>query len=66
MELRCLNTKGKYGKESNTEIKQSIISKSVMISIFVEFIDQIIDYLIYCASLTHVQRLVFWHQSSYH
>ena len=39
---RCLNTKGKYGKVTNTEIKWSIISKSVMIVIFVEFIDQLI------------------------
>ena len=37
-ELRCLNTKGKQGKVTNTEIKWSIISKSVII-IFVEFID---------------------------
>ena len=43
-ELRCPNTKGKYGKVTNTEIKWSIISKSVMIIIFVEFIDQLIDY----------------------
>ena len=41
--FRCLNTKGKYGKVTNTEIKWSIISKSVMIIIFVEFIDQLID-----------------------
>ena len=39
-ELRCLNTKGKYGKVRDTEIKWSIISKSVNIIIFVEFIDQ--------------------------
>ena len=32
---------GKYGKVPNTEI-----SKSVMMVIFVEFIDQFIDYLI--------------------
>ena len=51
-ELRCLNTKGKYSKVTNTEIKWSIISKSVMIIIFVEFIDQLIDYPINCASLT--------------
>ena len=44
-ELRCLNTKGKYGKVTNTWIKWSIISKSVMVVIFVEFIDQLIDYL---------------------
>ena len=52
-ELRCrLNTKGKYGKVTDTEIKWSIISKSGMIIIFVEFIDQLIDYLINCASLS--------------
>ena len=50
-ELRCLNTKGKYGKVTNTEIKWSIISKSVMIIIFVEYIDQLIDYPINRASL---------------
>ena len=32
-ELRYLNTKGKYGKVTNTEIKWSIISKLVMIII---------------------------------
>ena len=51
-ELRCLNTKGKYGKVTNTEIKWSIISKSVMTIIFVEFIDQLIDFPINRASLT--------------
>ena len=56
--LRCLNTKGKYGKVTDTEIKWSIISKSVMIIIFVVFIDQIIDYLINRASLN-------WFQSYY-
>ena len=40
-ELRCLNTKGKYSKVTNTEIKWSIISKSVLIIIFVEFINQL-------------------------
>ena len=49
-EFRCLNTKGKYGKVTNTEIKP-IIGKSVMIIIFVEFIDQLIDYPINRASL---------------
>ena len=49
--LRCLNTKGKHGKLTGAEIKWSIISKSVMIIIFVEFIDQLIDYPIDCASL---------------
>ena len=44
-ELRCLNTKGKYGKEANTEIKCSIISKSVMIIISVEFIDHAVNRL---------------------
>ena len=48
--LRCLNTKGKYGKVTNTEIKWSFISKSVMIIIFVEFIDPLIDYPINRAS----------------
>ena len=33
-ELRCLNTKGKYGKVTDTEIKRSIISKTVTIIIF--------------------------------
>ena len=47
-----MNTKGKNGKVTNTEIKWSIISKSVMIIIFVEFIDQLINYLINCASLS--------------
>ena len=51
-ELRCLNTKGKYSKITNTEIKWSIISKSVMIIIFVEFIDQLIDCPINRASLS--------------
>ena len=50
-ELRCLNTKGKYGNVTNTEIKWSLISKSVMIIIFVEFIDQLIDLPINRASL---------------
>ena len=35
--MQCLNTKCKYGKVTNTEIKWSIISKSVIIIIFVEF-----------------------------
>ena len=47
----CLNTKGKYSKVTNTEIKSSILSKSVKTIIFVEFIDQLIDYPINCASL---------------
>ena len=51
-ELRCLNTKGKYGKVANTEIKWSIISKSVMIIISVEFIDRLIDYPVNRASLS--------------
>ena len=50
-ELRCLNTKGKYGKVTNTWMKWSIISKLVMIVMFVEFIDQLIDYLINRPSL---------------
>ena len=49
-ELSCLNTKDKYGKVRETEIKWSITSKSVMIIILVEFINQLIDYLINCAS----------------
>ena len=49
--MRCLNTKGKYGKVTNTEIKWLIISKSVMITFFVEFIDELIDYRINCGSL---------------
>ena len=44
--------KGKYGKVTDTEIKWSIIRKSVMIIIFVAFNDQLIDYPINCASLT--------------
>ena len=39
------------GKVTATEIKWSIIIKSVMIIFFVEFIDQLIDYPINCASL---------------
>ena len=42
-ELRCLNTRGKYAKVTDTEIKWSIISKSVTIFVFVVFIDQEID-----------------------
>ena len=64
-ELRCLNTKGKYGKVTNTKIKWSIINKSVMITFFVEFIDQLIDFPINRASLStfsvlfrHMQRSV--------
>ena len=55
-ELRCLNTKGKYSKVTDREIKWSIISKSVMIIIFVQFIDQLIDYPINCASLTRSSK----------
>ena len=47
-----MNTKDKYGKVTGTEIKRSISSKSVIIIIFVEFIDKLIDYPINCASLT--------------
>ena len=61
--MMCLNTKGKYGKVTNTEIKWSIISKSVMMVIFVEFIDQLIDYPINRASLTYytvwIRRLIW-------
>ena len=45
------STKGKYGKVTDTEIKWSIIGKSAMIIIFVEFIDQLIDRPINCVSL---------------
>ena len=38
-ELGCLNT----GNVTDTEIKLLIITKSVTIIIFVEFIDQLID-----------------------
>ena len=50
-DLRCLSTKGKYSKVTDTEIKWSILSKSVTIIIFVKFIDQLIDYPINCATL---------------
>ena len=60
-ELRYLNTKGKYGKVRDTEIKWSIISKSVMIIIFVEFIDQLINYPINCASLSSEKIQVSLH-----
>ena len=40
-----MNTKGKYVKVTNAEIKWSIISRSVIIITFVEFIDQLIDYI---------------------
>ena len=46
----CLNTKGKYNEVRDIEIKRSIISTSVTIIIFVEFVDQLINYLINCAS----------------
>ena len=52
--VRCLNTKGKYGKVTDTEIKWSIIRKSITTVIFVEFIDQLIDYPINCASLSKI------------
>ena len=55
MVRRCLITKGKYGKVRDTEIRWSTISKSVIIIIFVEFNDQLIDYRINCASLTIFQ-----------
>ena len=42
---------GKYGKVTDTEIKWSIISESVMIIIFAVYIDQLIDYPINRASL---------------
>ena len=50
--MRCLNTKSKYSKVTDTEIKWLIISTSVMIIIFVEFINQLIDYPINCVSLS--------------
>ena len=43
---------GKYDKVTDTEIKLLIISKSITIISFVEFIDQLIDYSINCASLS--------------
>ena len=43
-----LNTKGKYSKVRDTEIKWSIINKSIMIIIFLE----LIDYSTNCASLS--------------
>ena len=49
--VRCLNTTFKYGKVTNIEIKWSIINKSVMIIIFEEFIDHLIDYPIISATL---------------
>ena len=52
--VRCLNTKCKDGNITNIEIKWSVINKSVMIIIFEEFIDQLIDYSINCASLNVV------------
>ena len=58
-ELRCLNTRSKYGKITNTEIKWSIISKSVMIIIFVKFIDQLIHYPINRASQINTACLEF-------
>ena len=51
MVRRCPNTKGKYGKVTDTEIKWSIIGKSAMIIFFVDFIDQLIDHPINCAIL---------------
>ena len=68
MELRWPNTKGKHDKETDTEIKWLIISKSVTIIIFVEFIDQLIDYLINCTSLSRewiFLFLLFWHFLSF-
>ena len=58
-DFRCLNTKGEYCKVKNTEIKWSIISKSVMIVIFVEFINQLIDILINRASLSVYDAFIF-------
>ena len=54
-ELRCLKTKGKV---TGTEMKWSIIIKSVTIIIFVVFINQLIDNPINCASLTFYQLMV--------
>ena len=50
--MTCLNTNGKYGKVTDTELKGSNISKSVTIIIFAEFTDQLINYSINCASLS--------------
>ena len=47
-------SKGKYSKVTTAEMKWSTISKSVMIVIFGEFIDQLIDYPINRASLTYL------------
>ena len=58
-ELRYLNTKGKYGKVTDTKIKWLIVSKSVTIIIFVEFVDQLIDYLINCASLNYHDASIY-------
>ena len=49
-----------FCKVRDTEIKWSIISKSVTVIIFVEFIDQLIDYPINCASLS---KYMIWFQS---
>ena len=48
--LRCLNTKGKYGKVTDKSNDRSIICEFVMIIIFAEF-NQLIDYPINRASL---------------
>ena len=49
-----------YGKVTNTEIKWLVISKSVTIIIFVEFIDQLIDYPIIVPIRLFVPPLVLF------
>ena len=49
--MNFLDTKGKYGKQKSND---QFISKFVMIGIFVEFNDQLIDYPINCASLSKI------------
>ena len=64
-ELRWLITKNKYGKVRDIEIKWLIICKSVTMIIFVEFLDQLINYPINCASLTRVLQKVLSLGSDY-
>ena len=65
--MKCLNTKGKYGKVTDAKIKCSIFSKSVTTVIFMELINQLIDYPIICASLSnnpkHWDTLSIYHMS---
>ena len=53
-----VSEQGEYYKETDTEIKWSIIRKSVTLVIFVDFIDPFIDYPINCASLIN-QSYIF-------